>query len=306
MKFNKIVLAGGTGYLGSVLAAYYREKAKEIVILSRREKQQEQNVRTVVWDARTWGRWAAELVNADMVINLCGKNVNCRYTPKNKAELFASRLQPTELLGRAIHDLAEPPKLWINAASATIYRHAEDCPQDEANGDIGSGFSIDVCRAWEDAFDRADTPRTQKVILRISLVLGRADGVFPRLLNLARAGIGGPQGSGRQYVSWVHELDLARCTEWIADHPEQTGIFNCTSPQPLRNHELMRMIRREAHIPFGLPIPEWLLETGAAMIGTETELVLKSRWVVPSRLIQNGFRFSYPDAPGAVKAIVKT
>lgn len=304
MKFNKIVLAGGGGYLGGVLAAYYRDKAKEIVVLSRHDKQPEHNVRTVVWDGKTFGKWAAELVNADMVINLCGKNVNCRYTPENKAEILASRVQPTELLGSVIRDLSEPPKLWINATSATIYRHAEDRPQDEDTGEIGSGFSEAVCRAWEAAFDRADTPRTRKAALRISLVLGPGGGVFPRLLNLARVGMGGPQGDGRQYVSWVHELDVARCTEWLAGHPEQKGVFNCTAPQPLQNAALMHLIRRAAHIPVGMPAPRWLLEAGAALIGTETELVLKSRWVLPARLLQNSFAFRYPDAESAVRAVM--
>ena len=303
MKYKKIILAGGNGYLGKVLANYYKDKTDEIIILSRHEKQTEQNVRTVVWDGKSPGKWTAELVNADMLINLCGKNVNCRYTEKNKAEIIASRVRPTELLGLVIHDLFEPPKLWINVTSATIYRHAEDYPQDEATGEIGTGFSVEVCKAWETAFNKYDTPKTRKITLRMGIVLGREDGVFPRLLNLVKIGMGGRQGNGRQYVSWVHELDVARSTEWFADNPELQGIFNCTAPYAIKNTDLMQVIRKEYGYPFGLPAPEWLLNAGAIVIGTETELLLKSRWVMPKRLLDSGFEFQFEKVRVAVREI---
>jgi len=305
MKYKKIVLAGGNGYLGKVLANYYSDKACEVVILSRHEKETDHNIRTVVWDGKTWGKWATELVNADILINLCGKNVNCRYTEQNKAEIFASRLLPTELLGQVIHELIEPPKLWINVTSATIYRHAEDRPQDEETGEIGEGFSVDVCKAWETAFNKYTTPKTRKITLRMAMVLGPRDGVFPRLLNLVKLGMGGRQGNGRQYMSWVHELDVARCTEWFADHSGLEGIFNCTAPDPVKNAELMHIIRRAYGCPFGLPSPEWLLEAGAPLIGTETELILKSRWVMPRRLLQSGFRFQNMMVDDAVMECLK-
>ncbi|MDR3696258.1 TIGR01777 family oxidoreductase [Mucilaginibacter sp.] len=306
MKYKKIVLAGGNGYLGRVLANYYKDKASEIIILSRHEKQTDGNIRTVVWDGKTWGKWAAELVNADILINLCGKNVNCRYTDKNKKEIFASRLLPTELLGKTIHDLVEPPKLWINLSSATIYRHAEDHPQDEETGEIGNGFSVDVCNAWEAAFNKYDTPKTRKVALRMGIVLGRSDSVFPRLLNLVKLGLGGKQGNGQQYVSWVHEHDAARSTEWLADHPELNGVFNCTAPSPVKNAELMKVIRNINGTLIGLPAPKWLLEAGAVFIGTETELILKSRWVLPKRLTDSGFKFQFRQAKDAVSEILGT
>ena len=304
MKYKKIVLAGGNGYLGKVLTKYYSDKAAEIVILSRHEKLQERNVRTVLWDGRTAERWTAELVNADILINLCGKNVNCRYTENNKAEIFSSRLEPTEILGEVIHDLYEPPKLWINLSSATIYRHAEDRPQDEETGEHGEGFSVDVCEAWEYAFNKYDTPKTRKIALRMGIVLGSSDSVFPRLLNLVKLGMGGKQGNGRQYVSWVHELDAARCTEWFADHTKLEGIFNCTAPEPVKNEDLMRTIRRATDCPLGLPAPKWLLKIGSVLIRTETELILKSRWVLPTRLLESGFRFAFPNAEDAVKDIM--
>jgi uncharacterized protein (TIGR01777 family) len=304
MKYKKIVLAGGNGYLGKVLTNYYKDKAQEIVILSRHEKLEENHIRTVVWDGKNRGKWAAELVNADILINLCGKNVNCRYTEKNKEAIFASRLLPTELLGMVIHDMYEPPKLWINVTSATIYRHAEDRPQDEETGEIGEGFSVDVCNAWEYAFNKYDTPKTRKITLRMGIVLGRSDSVFPRLLNLVKMGMGGRQGNGRQYVSWVHELDVARSTEWFADNPELQGIFNCTAPYAIKNTELMRAIRKTYGVPFGLPAPKWLLEIGAIVIGTEPELILKSRWVMPKRLLDSGFEFQFEKAGVAVREIM--
>ena len=304
MKYKKIVLAGGNGYLGKVLAKYYKDKAEEIVILSRHEKQTEDHVRTVAWDGKTRGKWTAEMVNADIVINLCGKNVNCRYTEKNKAEIVASRVNPTEILGAVIHDLIEPPKLWINVTSATIYRHAEDRPQDEESGEIGNGFSVDVCKAWETAFNKFDTPKTRKITLRMGIVLGRDDSVFPRLLNLVKLGMGGKQGDGEQYVSWVHEHDVARSTEWFYDHPELEGVFNCTAPYAEKNAELMQIIRKNYGMPIGLPAPQWLLEMGAIVIGTETELILKSRWVIPQRLLDSGFVFQYEKADLAVRSIL--
>jgi uncharacterized protein (TIGR01777 family) len=304
MKYKKVVLAGGNGYFGKVLANYYSDKTAEVVILSRHEKETDRNIRTVVWDGKTWGKWAAELVNADILINLCGKNVNCRYTDKNKAEILSSRVLPTQLLGLAIHDLAEPPKLWINVTSATIYRHAEDRPQDEATGEIGSGFSVEICQAWEKAFNKYDTPKTRKITLRMGIVLGRSDSVFPRLLNLVKLGMGGKQGNGRQYVSWVHERNVARSIEWFADHAELQGIFNCTAPVAERNDALMHIIRKVYGAPFGLPAPEWLLKIGAIMIGTEPELILKSRWVLPKRLVESGFKFKFETAEAAVPTLI--
>jgi uncharacterized protein len=289
-----------------VLTKYYKDKAKEIVLLSRHEKIAEQNIRTVVWDGKTRGKWTAELVNADILINLCGKNVNCRYTDKNKAEIIASRVLPTELLGMVVQDMFEPPELWINVTSATIYRHAEDRPQDEETGEIGNGFSVDVCNTWEYAFNKYDTPKTRKITLRMGIVLGRKDSVFPRLLNLVKLGFGGMQGNGQQYVSWVHEHDAARCTEWLLQHTELDGVINCTAPSPVKNKVFMNYLRTACGMPIGFPVPEWLLKLGAVVIGTETELILKSRWVLPKRLTDSGYIFLFPEAPAAIKDILNT
>lgn len=304
MKYNKIALVGGNGYLGRVLQEYYKPIAQEVIVLSRKPAPSFENIRTIVWDARTAGEWAECLNHADMLINLSGKNVNCRYTTENRAEIISSRTTPTTLLANVIQHLAVPPRLWINVTSATIYRHAEDRPQDEDRGETGYGFSIDVCRKWEDAFFQSHTPRTRKVALRMGIVFGKRDGAFPRLLALARLGAGGKLGNGQQYVSWIHEQDAAKCTDWLLQNETASGVFNCTSPKPVKNEELMAAIRQACGILFGIPSPAWLLEIGARLIGTETELLLKSRWVMPTRLLNNGFEFSYPDITHAVNDIV--
>lgn len=304
MQYHKIVLAGGNGYLGRVLANYYRDLAEEVIILSRKPAAAQGNIITLVWDGKTTGEWTNALEGADLLINLCGKNVNCRYTPQNKQEIISSRVVPTALLGKVIAGLNHPPELWINVTSATIYRHAEDHAQDEATGQIGYGFSIDVCKQWEQTFFDAQTPGTRKVALRMGIVLGHSDGVFPRLLNLVKLGMGGKQGNGRQYVAWVHEYDVARITEWLLQQPDAEGVYNCTAPQAVQNHELMHIIRRSYGIPVGLPAPQWLLEIGAMVIGTETELILKSRWVAPKRLLDGGFEFQYAHAEYAVHDIL--
>jgi len=304
MKYAKIVLAGGNGYLGNVLANYYKTIATQVVILSRKAKAEEGNVETVLWDGKTEGTWTETLKGADMLINLCGKNVNCRYNKQNREEIIGSRTIPTRLLNKVIAEMAKPPKLWINVTSATIYRHAEDRPQDEYTGDIGYGFSIDVCQQWEGSFFETETPLTRKVALRMGIVLGRNDSVFPRLLNLVKFGLGGRQGDGQQYVSWIHEHDVARSTEWLLNNEELTGVVNCTAPEAVKNTELMSLIRNTYGIPFGLASPQWLLEIGMLLIGSETELVLKSRWVAPKRLLESGFVFHFANAKHAIHDIL--
>ncbi|TKC65473.1 TIGR01777 family protein [Pedobacter hiemivivus] len=304
MKYNKIILAGGNGYLGGILAQYYRSLAAEIIILSRKPAPADGNIETIVWNGVAEGEWESTLEGADLLVNLCGKNVNCRYTEKNRQEIITSRINPTMLLGRVVAKMQRPPQLWINITSATIYRHAEDHAQDEEMGEIGYGFSIDVCRQWEQTFFETNTPHTRKIALRMGIVLGKRDGAFPRLLNLVKFGLGGRQGDGQQYVSWVHEQDAAKCTEWLMEHKELNGAINCTSPEAVKNTELMKLMRRAYGVPFGLPSPAWLLELGAMFIGTETELILKSRWVAPKRLVDAGYPFIFPKAEHAIKDII--
>ncbi len=302
--FKKVVLAGGSGYLGTVLATYFAPISDEVILLSRRAAATRNNIRTIVWDAKTGDDWAPALAEADLLVNLCGKNVNCRYTPENKAEIIRSRVEPTRLLAATIQQLSLPPKLWINITSATIYRHAEDRPQDEEQGETGYGFSIDVCRQWEATFFESALQHTRRIALRMAIVFGRNDGVFPRLLNLVRCGLGGHQGNGHQYVSWIHEQDAARSIEWLTRCPDISGVINCAAPVAIKNKDLMTLIRKTYGMPFGLPSPEWLLNAGAALIGTETELILKSRWVAPKRLLDNDFAFQYGEPGAAIHDIL--
>lgn len=300
MLYQKIVLAGGNGYLGAVLARYYSARAEKVVILARKHSAAVENILTVLWDGKEPGDWQAELEGADLLINLCGRTVNCRYTAENRREIFQSRIATTRLLAKAIEACIAPPRVWINISSATIYRHAEDRPQDEYTGDIGYGFSVDICKAWEAAFFETAMPCTRRVALRMGIVLGRNDGAFPRLLNLVKAGLGGKHGHGGQYVSWIHEQDVARCTDWIVQHAAVNGVINCTAPEAIKNADLMNTIRNTYGMPCGLPAPQWLLNIGMRVMGTETELVLKSRWVAPARLIAEGFRFQFTSASHAI------
>ncbi len=303
MKYGKIILAGGNGYLGGVLAKHFNSMANEVIILARKPQAETGNIKIMLWDGKTMGEWAHSLQGADLLVNLCGKNVNCRYTEKNKKEIFDSRLIPTRLLGKAIKEMENPPKLWINITSATIYRHAEDRPQDEFTGEIGNGFSIEVCKAWENSFFENETPNTRKIALRMGIVLGLKDGAFPRLLNLVKLGMGGKQGNGEQYMSWIHEEDAARSIEWLLNHPEIEGVVNCTAPEAVKNHVFMHSIRKAFGRSFGLPAPAWLLAIGAKVIGTETELILKSRWVKPAVLLDSGFEFKYGKIDEAMSAL---
>lgn len=292
--------------MGSVLARHFSTRAKEVVILSRRNQPASANIRTVVWDAKHLAdAWARELDGADLLINLTGKSVNCRYTPENKKEILDSRLDSTRVLGEAVRQAAVPPRVWIQSASATIYRHAEDRPMDEATGEIGEGFSVDVCRAWEKIFWEQNVTATRKILLRIGIVLGMGDGAFPRMLNLVRAGLGGKQGSGHQYITWIHEDDVAAIMQWLYDNEAQQGTFNVTSPTPVLNADFMRTLREVCKVPFGLPSPAWLLKLGAVFIGTETELILKSRRVVPTRLLAEGYVFKHSDLTGALTDVLK-
>lgn len=304
--YKKIVLAGGTGQIGIALCTFYAGRTETIIILSRGNNKQVGNIRYVKWDAKTQGPWAKELDGADMLVNLCGKNVNCRYTDKNKKEIFDSRTNSTKALATALVACTHPPKLWVQSASATIYRHSDDRPMTEKDGVIGTGFSVEVCKKWEKVFleETQQFTNMRRAILRTSLVLGKKEGVFPRLRNLTRFGLGGKQGNGEQWVSWIHETDVARMIDWIATHKEIEGIINCTAPTPLKNKDFMDCIRKGFRMPIGIPSPAWLLELGAFFIRTETELILKSRWVLPRKITKTGFQFQFPEATTAIHNLI--
>ncbi|RAJ74031.1 hypothetical protein CLV59_111150 [Chitinophaga dinghuensis] len=304
MKNKKIVLAGGSGFLGRSLTELWGAD-NQIIIISRTAPAAEVKAKWVPWDGRTTGSWVAELEHADVLVNLSGRSVNCRYTPANQQEIFDSRTFSTKALGAAVQQLQNPPKLWVNAASATIYRHAEDRPMDEFNGEMADDFSVRVCKRWEKTFNDITLPHTRKVILRTAVSLGwQPGGVMQPYCNLVKWALGGHQGSGRQRYSWVHVADIAGMIEWLESRPDLDGVFNCTAPHPVTNREFMRTLRQKAGHVVGLPAPAWLLEVGAALIGTETELLLKSRWVLPTRALQLGYQFKYPQLEAAMADIL--
>ncbi|XDV72413.1 TIGR01777 family oxidoreductase [Paenarthrobacter sp. AMU7] len=289
-----VVIAGATGFIGS----YFQ----------RRFLQEGWQVRTVGRDASADAQWHDDgaitkvLDGAELLVNLAGRSVNCRYDERHRRQILDSRVLTTRALGRAVAACAEPPRTWINSSTGTIYRHAEDHPQSEVSGELGSGFSVDVARAWEDELAAAVVPGTRKVPLRIAIVLG-AGGVMSPLRNLARLGLGGHMGPGTQKFSWIHVEDLFRTVLFVHDHGELSGPVNAATPHPVDNRELMAMVRRSMGVPFGIPTPAWLLEAGAVLIRTQTELVLKSRWVEPRKLLDAGFAFEYPSLAGALNEI---
>ncbi len=256
------------------------------------------------WDGETVGSWAKEFDGADAIINLAGRSVNCRYTTKNRREILASRVESTRAVGAAIRQVANPPRVWLQASTATIYAHRYDADNNEATGILGGAepdapdtwrFSIEVAKAWEDAANECDTPQTRKVLLRSAMTMSPdRGGVFDAFLWLVRRGLGGRAGDGRQFVSWVHDRDFVRAVEWLIAHEELSGPVNLAAPCPLPNAEFMRTLRLAWGTRLGLPAPKWLLEFGTWAMRTESELVLNSRRVVPAKLLTSGFRFDFP------------
>ncbi|HEY3782710.1 MAG TPA: TIGR01777 family oxidoreductase [Fimbriimonadaceae bacterium] len=288
----KVVIAGGTGFLGTLLKRDLLVKGHEVIVLSRNPK----NHTEIKWDGKSHGTWEQSLEGADVLINMAGRSVNCRYNAKNKAEIYASRLDSTRILGQAIANAACPPKLWINSSTATIYRHAEDRPMDEDCGEVGSGFSVDVAQKWEDAFFSATPCSARRVALRSAMVMGHSKhSAFTHFQTVVKLGLGGPEGSGTQMVSWIHAADWLAAVYWIIDHDEIRGPINLSSPNPLSNREFLKVLRGVLHVPIGLPLAKWMLTIGAFFLRTETELLFKSRWVLPKHLLQSGFQFQYPN-----------
>lgn len=294
---RKVVLAGGTGFIGQYVEKRLEALGIEVKIISRQSPH-------IAWDDHQ--AIVQALDGAEMVINLAGKSVNCRYNEQNKREIMNSRIETTQILGNAILACEHPPALWINSSTATIYRHAEDRPMTETKGEIGSGFSVDVAKAWEDAFFSFSLPHTRQAALRIAIVLGPGGGVMTPFKNLVRFGLGGHQGSGKQMFSWIHVEDLFQIILFIQEWESLEGVFNCTSPNPVTNRELMATMRKVMHRKGGLPASTWMLNLGARVIRTEPELVLKSRWVIPNRLIKEGFMFKYGRLEQALQHILHT
>jgi uncharacterized protein (TIGR01777 family) len=308
---SKLILAGGRGFLGSVLSDYFTAKGMEVIILTRELNQRGDGIRAVRWDGETLGKWVKELEGARALINLAGISVNCRYHARNRKLMLDSRLNSTQVLGEAVVRSGNPPPVWLNSSTATIYKHTYGPAWDEA-GEIGGCaeakdiFSVHIAREWERVFNEAGTPHTRKVALRSAMVLGHGkNSVLPNLLRLGRLGLGGPLAGGRQFVSWIHEEDFCRAVEWIIEHESLSGPVNLAAPNPVTNAEFMATIRKVCRAPFGLPAARWMLEFGAFVLRTETELVIKSRRVVPGKLLASGFAFRHPNLLPAIEQLRK-
>ncbi len=293
---KRLLIAGGTGFLGQSLEAYFQQRGDQVTILTRNPRAD--NHRR--WNGESLGAWTAEIEEADVVINLTGKSVDCRYTEANRAEILRSRVASTQVLGQAIAAADRPPAVWLNASSATIYVHADHQRMTEASGIIGDDFSMSVCQAWEEAFFGFDLPETRQVALRTSIALGNGGGAFPKMKTITRLGLGGRQGSGEQWMSWIHITDFCRAIAHIIHHEDIKGPINVTAPCPMRNRIFMRHLRAARGVPVGISQPVALLELGAWLLGTETELLLKSRNVHPERLLASGFEFQFTSAEEAI------
>ncbi len=286
-----IIIAGGSGFLGQVMETYFLKKGYLVKILTRSPKREND----ILWNVKDLGDWTEHLEHSEALVNLTGKSVDCRYTESNKKEIHDSRIDSTNLLGLAINLCENPPKVWMNSSTATIYEHSLNKQMTEENGDIGNDFSMNIAKSWEKAFYEVTTLKTRKIALRSSIVMGRNGGALIPLKRLTSLGLGGKQASGQQKVSWIHELDFTRAIEFLLNNDELNGSFNLSVRKPTNNKMLMQTLRKTMSIPFGISHPTWLLKFGAKLIGTETELVLKSRNVIPERLLNNGFDFLYED-----------
>ena len=298
----KIVIAGGSGQVGTILARHFHREGHQVIVLSRHTRNAPWQ--TIAWDGATPGPWTAHLDTSDVWINLAGRSVNCRYNRQNRRDIFESRVRSTAVLHEALAELERPPAVWLNASTATIYRHALDRDMEEATGELGGNepgaprawnFSIEVAKAWEQAFFSVETPGTRQVALRSTVILSPdRGGIFDVLLRLARYGLGGTNLPGTQFVSWIHEDDFIRAVEFLIATPSLAGPVNLASPHPLPNRQFLRILRRAWGAGVGLPTLPWMLEIGTFLLRTESEMVLKSRRVVPGRLLKAGFKFRYP------------
>lgn len=300
----KVIIAGGTGQLGVLLQRGFRETGDEVIVLGRHPA-----TGVTLWDGRTPGRWANELDGSDVVINLAGRSVNCRYNERNLREMMDSRVESTRVIGEAITQSVNPPRLWLQMSTSTIYAHRFDGANDEISGVMGGREvdapeywrrSIAIAQNWERELEKAETPTTRKIAMRTSMVMSpQQGGVFHVLSKMVRARLGGTVGSGRQFVSWIHGDDFVNAIRFLIERDDIFGPVNLTSPNPLPNAEFMKVLRQALGVSIGLPATQWMAEVGAFALQTDTELLLKSRRVVPKRLLDAGFEFEFPDWPMA-------
>ena len=304
---KKIIIPGGSGFIGKYVANFFLQKGFEVVVLTRSLPSASNKIQYLYWDGETLGDWITSFENATLILNLAGKSVDCRYNSENKKKILNSRIHSTKIIGAAIQKCLNPPKIWMNMSTATIYEHTQKGKaNDEINGIIGDDFSMGVAKAWEAAFESFDIHYTRKIALRTSIVLGKEGGALHHLKPLVQWGLGGKNGSGKQFVSWIHEEDLARMIYWLLENPASKGPYNCASPTPISNANFMKNIRNAMGVPIGLPATKWMIEIGCFFMRTESELVLKSRKVVPKKILEEGFQFKYDKIEAALNHLLST
>ena len=301
----KVIIAGGTGFLGHELAQFFKQRNDEVAVLTRGASRSADGISYVHWDATTLGEWKKEFSNADVLINLSGKSVDCRFTEKNKKEILRSRVDATKVLGQAVKEMSSPLRVWINASAATIYEYSEDKAIDEDSSEFGHDFSMEVAQAWERTFYEAETPNVRKVALRISVVLGKGGGAYPVLKRLGKFGLAGTMGPGTQRFAWVHIQDVLHMIDFAIANDSITGPLNCAAPDTPTNKMFLKALRNSLGVRIGIPQPTFLLKIGGLIIGTESDLILKSRWVSPKKLLDHGFEFKFPDPQSALNNLAQ-
>jgi len=292
----RVVIAGGSGFLGTSLGAHLAARGDEVVVLSRSAPRPRDGVADLRWDARTVGDWASSLDGADAIVNLTGRSVDCIKTPDHRDEILRSRIESTLVLGKALRAAARPPRVWVQMSTAHAYGDPPEVVCDESSP-LGEGLAPFVARAWEEAFDRAcaDMPAVRRVVLRTSFVIGRGGGALPRLARVVRMGLGGRVGHGRQGMSWLHASDMNAIFTRALDDERMSGVYIASSPNPVSQAEFMRELRRAMRVPIGLPAPAWLVRLGAPLVmRADPELAIYGRYVVPRRLSEQGFEFKHP------------
>jgi uncharacterized protein (TIGR01777 family) len=295
----RVVLAGGSGFLGQALAKALVGKGYQVVVLTRGAHREGTAIRYLHWDGETLGDWSQSVEGAKALVNFTGRSVNCRHTPEHRREIMESRVNSVRVLGEAVSRCTQPPEVWVQAGSLAIYGDPDDlwCDEDAPHAD---GFSEDVCKRWEGEFEKIQTPGVRKVVMRIGIVLDANSGALPVLARLTRFFLGGRVGHGRQYVSWIHVADLIRMFVDAIERPEISGVFNVTGPNPVTNAVFMRELRRVLHRPWSPPVPAWATRIGAFFMRTEPSLALTGRRCRPKRFLENGFQFEFPELRGAL------
>lgn len=297
---SKIVIAGGSGFIGQLLSDFYHHQNYEVVVLSRGNREKVHGIRFVNWDGETEGEWVKELEGCDTVINLTGKSVNCRPTKSNNKAVIDSRVRSTKVIGKAIQKLQSPPKVWINAGGVGVFSGADsDVPKDE-NAALGKDFSSEVAYHWEKAFNEAETPLTRKVFLRIALVLKKGEGFLQPMELLVKTGLGGTMGSGKQHFPWIHYQDLIQIFDYVRKSAQMSGVVHAVSPETVSNASFMKQLRQAIGVPIGIPAPAFAVRLGAYIIGTNGNLALSDNPAIPGKLIKEQYSFLFPDLKSAL------